>query len=148
MTDVTSEQAQWAPAGTMQTIAATYAQALLLTGASYHSRRIPASTPLFMGEWAGKTGVSQPVSRITPEWGKTVEVDLVQARAYGEVVFTGMTDFISNADLETKLDLSAVGAGEQTLSWWFSLGVIGHLFVLAGQIAALKGLQGLKGDMF
>jgi DNA-binding transcriptional MerR regulator len=61
-----------------------------------------------------------------------VEVDLVQARAYGEAVFAGMTDFISNADLETKFDLSAIGAGEQALSWWFSLGVIGHLFVLAG----------------
>jgi parallel beta-helix repeat protein len=56
-----------------------------------------------MSEWAGKTGVSQPVPRITPEWGKTVEVDLVQTRAYSEAVFADMTGFISNADYDNGL---------------------------------------------
>jgi hypothetical protein len=148
MADVTPEQAHSVPEGTVQTIAATYAHALLASDVQCH-RRIQDVPALWQeGEWAGKTGISECVLRITPEWGKQVQVDLAQSRAYGDAVFAAMTEFVSTVDLDREMDLSAMGAGQKTVSWWISQGVIAHLLVLTGEIVALKGIQGLKGDMF
>ena len=77
-----------------------------------------------------------------------MQLDLAQSRAYGDAVFTAMTEFVSTVDLDREMDLSAMGVGQKTVSWWISQAVIAHLLVLTGEIVALKGIQGLKGDMF
>lgn len=71
MADVSAEDAHRDPGGTMQTIAATYAHAVISTDWQIHTffRGQPA---LYEGEWAGKTGVGPTSPMITPEWGKSV----------------------------------------------------------------------------
>lgn len=147
MADVSQEQAQWVPPGTVQTIAATYAHILLSTDWQYHKlfKGLPA---LYESEWAGRTGISAITPAQTLEWGKSVQVDLGQARLYGEAVLAGLVAFAAAEDLERSIDMSGIGAGTQSLSWCLSMVVSGHLFVLIGEIAALKGIQGLKGDAF
>ena len=147
MADITPEQAHVVPPGNVQTIAATYAHILVSTDWQYHTL-FKGQPSLSDGEWAGKTGVSQPQPFQTLEWGKSVQVDLAQARAYGEAVFAGLMNFVGTEDLEQSIDMSNIGAGTQTLSWCLSMVVSGHIFGLIGEIAALKGMQGLKGDAF
>jgi hypothetical protein len=147
MADVTPEQAHWLPPGTAQTIAATYAHAILATDWQIHTlfRGLPAA---YEGEWAGKTGVSEVIPFITAEWGKTVQINLPQFRSYREAVIATLMHFLEAADLEQMIDMSVIGAGSQSLSWCLSNVITGHLNGLTGEIAILKGIQGLKGDAF
>jgi hypothetical protein len=148
MAEVTPEQAHWVPPGTMQTIAATYAHAAIATDwqTSTLFFRRPA---LYETEWSGKSGVRPEVSPyITPEWGKTVQVDLPQLRDYARAAFNQALTVLDNEDLEHVVDMSIIGAGHQTLGWCLSNVVTSHLYILAGEIAALKGVQGLKGDLY
>lgn len=146
MADVSQEQAHWVPPGTAQTIAATYAHALANTDWQYHTL-FKGNPALYEGAWADKTGITPLSPFITPEWGKSVQVDLAQARAYGDAVFAGLMDFVGAEELEGAVDMSIIGAGSQTLSWCLTNVVSGHLFLLTGQIAILKGIQGMKGDV-
>lgn len=147
MADVTPEQAHWQPQGTAHPIAATYAHAALGTDWQINSL-FQAGTPLFAGEWASKTGVSEPRPDQTLEWAQTVKVDLPALRPYAQAVYANALAFVGvlmEEDLERKIDLSFIGFGEQTLGWCLSALVAGHLRDLCGEIATVKGLQGLKG---
>jgi hypothetical protein len=147
MADVTPEQAHWIPQGTAHSVAATYAHAALGTDWQINSL-FQAGTPLFAGNWVDKTGVSEPRSDQTLEWAKTVQVDLPALRQYAQAVYANtlaFVDSLTEEDLERKIDLSFIGFGEQTLSWCLSALVAGHLRDLCGEIATVKGLQGLKG---
>ncbi|MBX3053944.1 MAG: DinB family protein [Caldilineaceae bacterium] len=147
MTDVTPEIAHKDPGGTMQTIAATYAHAIVSTDWQIHTffRGQPA---LYEGEWASKTGVTPTSPMISPEWGKNVQVDLPQLHAYAQAVFGALMPYVAAADLDQMIDLSMINAGSQSLGWCLANLVAGHLSALTGQIAAVKGCFGLKGDMF
>lgn len=147
MADVTPEQAHWVPPGTAHPVAATYAHAALGTDWQINSL-FQGGAPLFAGEWADKTGVSEPRPDQTLEWAKSVQVDLPAFREYLQVVNAHTLAFVeslTDADLERKVDLSFIGFGEQTLSWCLSALVAGHLRDLCGEIAVVKGLQGLNG---
>ena len=147
MADVTPGQAHWLPQGTAHSVAATYAHAALGTDWQINSL-FQEGTPLFAGEWAGKTGVSEPSPAQTLEWAQTVKVELPALRQYAQAVYANalaFVDSLTEEDLERKIDLSFIGFGEQTLSWCLSAVVEGHLRDLGGEIATVKGLQGLKG---
>ncbi|MBI3958439.1 MAG: DinB family protein [Chloroflexi bacterium] len=147
MADVSPEIAHRDPGGTMQTIAATYAHAVISTDWQIHN--VFGGRPAFYeGDWAGKTGASEVSPIISPEWGKSVQVDLSQMNAYAQAVFGAAMAALSNAELDRELDLTAFGMGKQTLGWCLSNLVAGHLSSLAGEIAAVKGTFGLKGDAF
>lgn len=77
-----------------------------------------------------------------------MKVDLPTLRQYAQAIYANalaFVDALTEADLERKIDLSFIGFGEQTLSWCLSALVAGHLRDLGGEIATVKGLQGLKG---
>ena len=86
MADVSSEGAHRDPGGTMQTIAATYAHAVISTDWQIHTF-FHGQPALYDGEWAGKTGANSASPLITPEWGKGVQVDLAQMNSYAQAVF-------------------------------------------------------------
>ena len=147
MADVTPEDAHRDPGGTMQTIAATYAHAVISTDWQIHSF-FHGQPALYEGEWAGKTGASAVRPDITAEWGKSVQVDLPQLNAYAQAVFGALMPYVAAADLDQMIDLSLIGSESQSLGWCLGNLVAGHLSALTGQIAAVKGLYGLKGDAF
>lgn len=147
MADVSAEDAHRDPGGTMQTIAATYAHAVISTDWQIHSF-FSGKPALYEGEWAGKTGVGEVSPMITPEWGKGVQVDLPQLNAYAQAVFGKLMEYVAAADLDQAVDLSLINAGTQSLGWCLGNLVAGHLAALTGQIAAVKGIYGLKGDAF
>ena len=99
MADVSSEDAHRDPGGTMQTIAATYAHASVST--DWLLNNVFGGKPaLYETDWAGKTGVSEVRPDITPEWGKSVQVDLAQHSAYAQAVFGSvMASLASNSSM-------------------------------------------------
>ncbi len=150
MADASTELAGWIPPGVAHPIGATYAHAVCGTDAIVHSM-LQASRPLYAGDWAGKTGISEPRMNQTLEWARTVTVDLAAARLYAQAVYTSVDSFIGSlaeADMERELDLSSVGMGQRSLDWCLSALVTGHIHNMAGEISALKGVQGAKGYPF
>jgi hypothetical protein len=147
---MTSEELHWNPPGTAHSVAATYAHAVLATDWQIHSL-FEAETPRFASDWAGKTGVSAPQPDQTLEWAQTVRLDMPVFQKYAETIFDetlAYCDNLSDEDLERPIDLSVMAAGEQSLGWCISVVVLGHLNQLAGEMAAVKGVQGLKGYPF
>jgi hypothetical protein len=145
--DLTPEQLHWNPPGTAHSVAATWAHAGLSTDWQYHSL-FEGGQPLFATEWAGKTGVSEPVVVQTLEWAQTVKVDAPVFREYANVVYENLFAYIeskSEEDFNRPVDMSVIGAGERPLLWCLSAVVIGHLNQLVGEVAAVKGAQGLEG---
>ena len=90
---------------------------------------LQAGTPLYAGEWAHKTGISDPRMDQTLEWKRTVAVDLAVVRQYAKQSARRWTGLLRRcqADLERDLDLSSVGLGMRSLDWCLSALVTGHI---------------------
>lgn len=149
MADVSHDQARWSPPGIANPIGATYAHALCEMDVLV---KFLAGKPiLFETTWAGKIGISEPRLNQDFEWVRRVEVDLDLAREYARAVYqytdAALAEF-SPAELEREIDLTAIGLGVQTIGWCLSALVTGHLHNMAGEISALKGLQGSMGYPF
>jgi hypothetical protein len=86
---------------------------------------------------------------ITPEWASALTMDLPRFQEYAEAVFAATDAYL--ADLpDAGLDRKIQGAtgGEYTLGWGIAILLGQHGAQHSGEIAALKGVQGLKGLPF
>ena len=103
MADSSAELAGWTPPGIANSIAATYAHAICGADGLVHGM-LQAGTPLYAGEWAHKTGISDPRMDQTLEWARTVAVDLAVVRHYAEAVCASVDRFIvSRIDMSTSM---------------------------------------------
>ena len=100
--------------------------------------------------WASRTGVEPPSTpEFKPEWARSVRMNLPGFREYAKAVY-GATDAyiatLSDADLERKIQTGFMG--EQTIAFIVSNVLAWHVAEHNGEIAALKGVQGLAGLPF
>ena len=112
---------------------------------------LQGKAPLANSTFAGKTGISDPQMNNSEEWAKTVRLNLAEFREYQKAVFAASEAYaasLHDGDLDRELDMSEMGMGKQSLGWAFGMLVIGHANSLAGEISALKGMQGAKGYPF
>jgi len=147
--DVTPDQAQWTPPGVANPLGATLAH-IVLTEDFIINNLLKGGAPLAAGEWAGKAGVSEPPppSMDWASWGRNVKVDLNALRTYAKAVNAATDSYLANLPdeaLQSKVDLSGFGLGEQTVAWVLDNAVVGHLREHCGEISCLKGVQGAKG---
>jgi len=102
------------------------------------------------GNWAARTNVEMPASpELTVEWGRSVKVNLPAFREYARAVYAATDAYVaalSDADLDRKVDTGFIG--EQTVAFVLSNVLGWHAAEHTGEIAALKGVQGLKGLQF
>ncbi len=143
------EQAAWQPPGIAHPVGAIYAHLIISTDSVLHMfcQNIP---PLLATHFAGKTGISDSdwAKSATLEWRKSVRVDLKQLRGYADAVYRAADDYLAalaDADLASLRDLSMVGFGSKSVEWIAARLLIGHTDNITGEIAAVKGLQGLQG---
>jgi hypothetical protein len=110
---------------------------------------IAKKPPVTSAETLAGTGVPQPQApRLTPEWAAQITMDLPRFTAYAKQVFAatettvgGMTE----EELDTLIDSPFGKRPAAALLTGFALyHTIGH----TGEIAALKGIHGLKGLPF
>ncbi len=159
MADVTAAVAAWNPPGTALPIGACYAHVVVAEDGMVNGV-LKGGVPLFLGAWAGKTGLSalppgpDPTGGPMPDWtgwARTVTVDLAALRRYAAAVYAASDAFmagLADADLAHPLDLTAFGLGMRTVGFFLTEGLAPHAFVHSGEIACLKGLQGLKGSPY
>ncbi|MBI4595088.1 MAG: DinB family protein [Candidatus Tectomicrobia bacterium] len=157
--EVTIEQIHWHPAGTAIPLGASYAHVILSEDAIVNGILI-GGTPLFAGEWKGKTGVSELPPMPNPnapglpdwrEWSRRVKVELPTLRKYALAVYAASDAYLAtliDEDLRHPVSLAALGMGEATIEFMLINGVLGHAFTHCGEISCLKGLQGGRGYPF
>ncbi len=148
--DLTDEQAHASTGGHTHPIAANYGHTIV--GEDFLMSMIDGSTPLAMGDWAGRSGMSEmpTMDGQWQEWANRVKVDLPKAREYAQAVYNksmGIVSALSADDLDRSLDLSMIGMGEQTVTVLINV-VAGHALMHSGEISASKGMQGLQGYPF
>lgn len=148
---VTPEQAHWSPPGVANPLGATYAHVLTTEDGLYNGA-VQKGKPLMASSWAGKIGLSEmpPMGPAWDQWGRKVKVDLAALRSYGQAVYAATDQYLStlsDADLDQEIDLLAIGFGKSTLGQLSSI-LIANINWHTGEIACLKGLQGVKGYQF
>ncbi|HEY3111039.1 MAG TPA: DinB family protein [Chloroflexota bacterium] len=138
----------WRPPGTANTIGATYAHVVSSEDVFVHET-LQRRRPLGDGEWAGRDGISLPTPRRGAdwfEWSRRVRVDVAAARAYAAAVYTDSDAYLAGLDADALArPPDAPIPGGQTLSWLVNNLLVQHAALHSGEIAVLRGLQGLKG---
>lgn len=153
MSDVSVEHAHWAPPGIANPLGATYFHTVVAEDFLLSTRARDVQ-PLIMGEYATKSGASEPPPSPGPElaaWERRVKVDLSQAREYAQAVYKRTDDWLASLspdDLAKEIDMSAFGMGQQPMHVLAGGIVLQHINNHLGEISCLKGLQGAKGYPF
>lgn len=152
---VTSEQAHWTPPGLANPLGATYAH-IAVSEDGIISGMLKGSAPLFATSWEGKVGVSElpplpgPGGAGLPSWSKwarQVRIDLPALQQYAQTVYTASDEYLASLtddDLNRPLNLSALGLGQHTIASLLST-ALSNVQWHCGEIACLKGLQGVRG---
>jgi DinB superfamily len=149
--DLTDELCQAPPGGKAHPIGATYAH-MTISEDFIVNMIVRGSTPLMMGEWAGKTGVSEPPPAPGGDifgWANRVKVDISQACEYAKAVYSNTDEYVatlSPEDLDREIEVP--GFPNQTVGGWLSLAAVIHPSNHIGEISAMKGIQGAKGYPF
>jgi uncharacterized damage-inducible protein DinB len=143
--DVTIDQFNWAPPGTMNTISATF---IHLTSVEDHFvQGILQGKPRIWDAqgWSEKTGVKKTPS-IGENWDEFKHLHLLPANLfeYQKAVWAATDGYMSNLtaeDLDRKVMLGKREMTAAELLMMAANQALSH----TGEIAALKGIQGAKG---
>ena len=147
MGDVTPEQAHWRPPGIANPICAVYAHAVIGADLAANTT-VNGQPPLIARKWGGKVGLSELMpARDWHGWASRVRMDLDVFREYARSVYACWEEYLASlspGDLDRVVDLSAIGMGQRTLAQLLAMQVE-HFSGHCGEIACLKGLQGVTG---
>ena len=156
---MTAEQLWWTPPGTANSVADNYLH-VILNEDDIIQGLLQKKPPLSVSLWTGKTGLSTlpgvhgaGVHRSAEwaQWVHSLTVDWSTFRLYAQAAYTASDSYLAGypaGELDRRIDLSAFGLGTQSLNWALYNLVIGHAASHTGEIAAVKGGQGLKGHPF
>jgi hypothetical protein len=138
------------PGATCNSIAAIYAHAVISEDVIVHAM-IRGAEPIYQSAgWEQKTGVPFPgvPPMQTPEWAAKIKMKLPEFQAYAKDVYAATEAYLSSApdsDMEQKRQSPF---GEQTVGFLVAALLGTHVPQHAGEVAALKGVSGLKGLPF
>jgi hypothetical protein len=153
MSDVSEEQAHAMPPGKANSLAASYAH-LIVSEDLIVNGVLRGAPPMMASNYAGRTGLSEPMPMPGPEWARYSEwardlrIDMPAFRAYASAVYAATDNYLAGVtddDLDRTLDLSSLGLGTRTVGWVIGRLLIGHTDNMCGECSALKGMQGLTG---
>ncbi|MBI1884902.1 MAG: DinB family protein [Chloroflexi bacterium] len=134
---------------TITSIGSIYAHAVFGEDAIVQGM-LQGKPPLYQSQgWAGKLSVPFPTDpAFNPEWGRSAKMEPAPFRDYAKAVYAATDAYVaglSGGDLERKIETGF--AGQQTVAWVTGI-CANHVATHTGEIAALKGVQGLKGLPF
>jgi len=134
--------------GTLGSIASIFAhmvftEDLLVAG-------FTARPPLYSSAgWDAKLGVAIPGLQQSPEWAAGVRMELAPFMEYAKQVWAATEDYVGGLS-EADLDREVPGIGGRMVKLAVLAGNVGtiHISSHMGEIAASKGVRGLKGLPF
>jgi hypothetical protein len=154
MEGVTDEVAHFMPEGTANPIAGTYAH-LVFSEDLFLNVFLKKAPQVMETTFKDKTGASEvhPMEWQVayPKWLREVKVDVKQFREYAKAVFAETEKYVAtltDEDLDKDVDMSAFGMGNKKAYDIIANIISGHAYSIMGEIAVLKGIQGLKGYPF
>ncbi len=148
VSDITDEQLNWPPPGTISPISAILIHTL--AGEDYFIQIVIQGKPTrwVVEEWDQKIGIQSP-----PEQGrswdeyKTVKISVTPVLAYEQVIRVATDAYLANLTLK-ELDRHVSFAGNELTVAEVLMTLVVHSASHAGEIAAIKGMQGYKGLPF
>ena len=145
--DLTAAQFNWTPPGRANSIAVTLLHAYGIEDAFIQGKLLQQPQLWASGGWAAKVGMAE-IPDLGNAWAGTRTVTLAKAAvlAYGQAVQAATERYLttlSAADLEQPMHM---GPRMGTVAELLSILVI-HNISHSGEIAALKGIQGLQGQV-
>jgi hypothetical protein len=143
---VTAEQAGWQPPGLAHTIGANYGHVVFGEDAVVNAV-VRGGAPLMATRFAGKTGASEPPppGREWDEWARRVRVDVSAIREYARAVYAATDEYLASLpDSELTREVDMGPAGKFPLGRLLTI-MSGNVAWHTGEIACLKGLQGIRG---
>jgi hypothetical protein len=144
--DVTTEQANWWPPGTANSIGATYFHIVGNADVELH-RLLLDRPPRVEADWHGAIGHPYDPEHFD-RWIRDQDVEWPLLRRYGQAVHAAVVallDGLTAADLDRPVDMQRVGLGMWEGRELLHLHGIEHVRIHGGEIACLKGLQGGTG---
>ncbi len=154
MEGVTDEVAHFMPPAKANPIAGTYAHLIFSEDLFIHNF-LKKTEPLCETTFKDKTGASElhPMEWQVayPKWLKEVKVDIRQFREYTKAVYAASEEYVASLsaeDLEKDVDMSAFGMEPKKVYDFIANLISGHIYSIMGEVAVLKGIQGLKGYPF
>lgn len=150
LVSLTPEHLHHQPPGRTMSIAANWAH--MVYGEDVMLALASGDTPLAHGAWRERTGISELDAPGTDmaAWATRVSVDLELGRAYAQAVADEALDYLSTLrprDLTRPVDPAVFDLPEQPLGT-FLHHIIADTHWHTGEIAAIKGVQGLQGYPF
>jgi hypothetical protein len=145
MAGVTDEQFNWQPPGTLHPIKAAFLHTI--AGEDSFFQKLLQGRPLVWetGDWAARIGVPQ-APRPGQGWEEVRSTRLLLAPVleYAEAVYGATNEYLARLTDE-ELDRPMTFYGRQTtVAGMLALFVV-HMSGHVGEIAAIKGLQGVQG---
>ena len=148
MKDLTGEQFNWLPPGTISPISAILLH--MLSGEDFFIHGIIQGKPGCWDEqgWLGKIGIQAPGGPVNNwEVFKSTRIAIAPVLAYGLAVRAATEAYLAGLTAD-ELDRQVSFVGRM-LSLGEVLAILmNHITCHAGEIAAVKGMQGLKGLPF
>jgi hypothetical protein len=146
VSDVGSEQANWWPPGTANSVGSTYLHVVINTDVEV-SRLLYGAAPLVeQAPWNGDVGQD---ASYDPEqfdrWERGATVDWPRLRDYGRNVQADLLRSLADLDdelLDRPIDMTRSGLGMWEGRELVALHGFNHVRIHGGEIAVLKGLQG------
>jgi DinB superfamily len=138
------------PNATITNIGSIYAH-ILFSEDGIIQGMLQKKAPLYHAQgWGSKLNVAMPANpQFDPAWGRAVRLHLPSFREYAKAVYAATDHYVGTltpADLERKVDTGFIG--EQTIAMVLGNICVWHVAEHNGEVAALKGAQGLKGLPF
>jgi uncharacterized damage-inducible protein DinB len=144
MAEVTDDQAVFQPGGTANAIAPTLRH-IVEVHDRVVNRMIRGGETIWEAEgWAAKVG-AKVASAYDAKTADDQRIDLAAYREYAAKVFAASDDYLANlTDAECAREITSF-RGPTTVGNVIGRILITHCAEHTGEIAAVKGLQGLKG---
>lgn len=138
------------PDATVSSIASIYAHLVFAEDVIVHALLQGKPVVYETDGWAAKTGVAFPgiPPSISAEWARSLHMNLPAFQGYAKTVQASVDGYLAglpDSDLSRKI---SGPFGEQTVEWVVVTLLGTHAPQHIGEIAALKGVQGLKGLPF
>lgn len=137
------------PDATITSIGSVYAHIVMSEDAIVNGMLQGKPTIYESDGWKEKIGISfEGRPSLEQEWARKLVLDLGPFKEYAQAVYANSDAYIGglpDADLDQK---KQTPIGEQSVGWVLAALLATHLPQHTGEIAALKGVQGLKGLPF